>query len=151
MNRVLISRQQTFSSGRVSKRGGLTQVIVRWYQGYLRLLVWGEDPHIGERRVADWSEHLEDFRAQRSYFTFLRELIFGSVAHLIFRLSDRSATSTAVIVLALASGVVTTAASSFVGNSVVSFTVAADLHSTCLLYTSPSPRDRTRSRMPSSA
>ena len=28
--------------------------------------------------------------------------------------------------------------------------VAGDLH-TCLLYTSPSPRDRTRSRMPSSA
>ena len=26
-----------------------------------------------------------------------------------------------------------------------------DLLSTCLLYTSPSPRDRTRSRMPSSA
>ena len=25
------------------------------------------------------------------------------------------------------------------------------IHSTCLLYTSPSPRDRTRSRMPSSA
>ena len=25
------------------------------------------------------------------------------------------------------------------------------LHGTCLLYTSPSPRDRTRSRMPSSA
>ena len=30
--------------------------------------------------------------------------------------------------------------------------IAGDLtHSTCLLYTSPSPRDRTRSRMPSSA
>ena len=27
----------------------------------------------------------------------------------------------------------------------------ADLAFTCLLYTSPSPRDRTRSRMPSSA
>ena len=26
-----------------------------------------------------------------------------------------------------------------------------DLHKDCLLYTSPSPRDRTRSRMPSSA
>ena len=26
-----------------------------------------------------------------------------------------------------------------------------DVHSICLLYTSPSPRDRTRSRMPSSA
>ena len=26
-----------------------------------------------------------------------------------------------------------------------------DLHLDCLLYTSPSPRDRTRSRMPSSA
>ena len=26
-----------------------------------------------------------------------------------------------------------------------------DAHTTCLLYTSPSPRDRTRSRMPSSA
>ena len=29
--------------------------------------------------------------------------------------------------------------------------VTADLHKICLLYTSPSPRDRTRSRMPSSA
>ena len=28
---------------------------------------------------------------------------------------------------------------------------AADVMDTCLLYTSPSPRDRTRSRMPSSA
>ena len=28
---------------------------------------------------------------------------------------------------------------------------ALDLTTTCLLYTSPSPRDRTRSRMPSSA
>ena len=28
---------------------------------------------------------------------------------------------------------------------------AQDLLSSCLLYTSPSPRDRTRSRMPSSA
>ena len=28
---------------------------------------------------------------------------------------------------------------------------AASMHSICLLYTSPSPRDRTRSRMPSSA
>ena len=27
----------------------------------------------------------------------------------------------------------------------------ADVNVTCLLYTSPSPRDRTRSRMPSSA
>ncbi len=26
-----------------------------------------------------------------------------------------------------------------------------NMHKTCLLYTSPSPRDRTRSRMPSSA
>ena len=30
-------------------------------------------------------------------------------------------------------------------------TVAAPLLTPCLLYTSPSPRDRTRSRMPSSA
>ena len=29
--------------------------------------------------------------------------------------------------------------------------VASDVESSCLLYTSPSPRDRTRSRMPSSA
>ena len=29
--------------------------------------------------------------------------------------------------------------------------VAEDTHKACLLYTSPSPRDRTRSRMPSSA
>ena len=31
------------------------------------------------------------------------------------------------------------------------FVAAQDPHQTCLLYTSPSPRDRTRSRMPSSA
>ena len=31
------------------------------------------------------------------------------------------------------------------------FLNAGDDHATCLLYTSPSPRDRTRSRMPSSA
>jgi len=31
-----------------------------------------------------------------------------------------------------------------------SFVISA-IHHTCLLYTSPSPRDRTRSRMPSSA
>ena len=30
-------------------------------------------------------------------------------------------------------------------------TIILDLDKTCLLYTSPSPRDRTRSRMPSSA
>ena len=29
--------------------------------------------------------------------------------------------------------------------------IAVGMHFTCLLYTSPSPRDRTRSRMPSSA
>ena len=32
-----------------------------------------------------------------------------------------------------------------------SFTLLAGSYWTCLLYTSPSPRDRTRSRMPSSA
>ena len=31
------------------------------------------------------------------------------------------------------------------------FDLATTYNSTCLLYTSPSPRDRTRSRMPSSA
>ena len=31
------------------------------------------------------------------------------------------------------------------------YTFNADLSISCLLYTSPSPRDRTRSRMPSSA
>ena len=33
----------------------------------------------------------------------------------------------------------------------VDFDKLFDVHMTCLLYTSPSPRDRTRSRMPSSA
>ena len=36
-------------------------------------------------------------------------------------------------------------------NAVVLANAAMALHCTCLLYTSPSPRDRTRSRMPSSA
>ena len=36
------------------------------------------------------------------------------------------------------------------GKTYVTATCAADIY-TCLLYTSPSPRDRTRSRMPSSA
>ena len=39
-----------------------------------------------------------------------------------------------------------------VGSIVVkAITVAYDLYKTCLLYTSPSPRDATLSRMPSSA
>jgi len=39
-----------------------------------------------------------------------------------------------------------------VGDQTASYTVSqATLDATCLLYTSPSPRDRTRSRMPSSA
>ena len=33
----------------------------------------------------------------------------------------------------------------------INATAAYQLYNTCLLYTSPSPRDRTRSRMPSSA
>ena len=36
-------------------------------------------------------------------------------------------------------------------NRLIIPTFQDDLFSTCLLYTSPSPRDRTRSRMPSSA
>ena len=35
--------------------------------------------------------------------------------------------------------------------SLVAFTGGLGAGKTCLLYTSPSPRDRTRSRMPSSA
>jgi len=38
-----------------------------------------------------------------------------------------------------------------IGGHIASFQSAATLYDTCLLYTSPSPRDRTRSRMPSSA
>ena len=37
------------------------------------------------------------------------------------------------------------------GDEVVVQSPAYDLYAPCLLYTSPSPRDRTRSRMPSSA
>ena len=37
------------------------------------------------------------------------------------------------------------------GDVVVSFDKINELMNDCLLYTSPSPRDRTRSRMPSSA
>jgi len=40
---------------------------------------------------------------------------------------------------------------SFTQTSGTATLVLADLVLTCLLYTSPSPRDRTRSRMPSSA
>ena len=36
-------------------------------------------------------------------------------------------------------------------DAAIIFAPAGDLVPTCLLYTSPSPRDRTRSRMPSSA
>ena len=37
------------------------------------------------------------------------------------------------------------------GDEAVVVLVKGNLQKTCLLYTSPSPRDRTRSRMPSSA
>ena len=38
-----------------------------------------------------------------------------------------------------------------VGDEIITYTGKTDTSFTCLLYTSPSPRDRTRSRMPSSA
>ena len=37
------------------------------------------------------------------------------------------------------------------GFETITVTDGAKVNETCLLYTSPSPRDRTRSRMPSSA
>ena len=37
------------------------------------------------------------------------------------------------------------------GDTLASALLANGVHLVCLLYTSPSPRDRTRSRMPSSA
>ena len=37
------------------------------------------------------------------------------------------------------------------GNTALYGATAGELYAACLLYTSPSPRDRTRSRMPSSA
>ena len=36
-------------------------------------------------------------------------------------------------------------------SSILSCAYELDIYKSCLLYTSPSPRDRTRSRMPSSA
>ena len=39
----------------------------------------------------------------------------------------------------------------FLGDAVLGLSVASQLYITCLLYTSPSPRDRQKSRMPSSA
>ena len=39
----------------------------------------------------------------------------------------------------------------FDSNKNLLFSLGYDVYTTCLLYTSPSPRDRTRSRMPSSA
>ena len=35
--------------------------------------------------------------------------------------------------------------------ALINDSLTESVHNTCLLYTSPSPRDRTRSRMPSSA
>ena len=37
------------------------------------------------------------------------------------------------------------------GSTIHNIQCVVDFEKTCLLYTSPSPRDRTRSRMPSSA
>ena len=42
-----------------------------------------------------------------------------------------------------------TGAAGFIGANYIKYILAK--HDDCLLYTSPSPRDRTRSRMPSSA
>ena len=58
-------------------------------------------------------------------------------------------------VIAVAIAITTAIASALVNrpqrDDVVILTPPADSSQACLLYTSPSPRDRTRSRMPSSA
>ena len=48
-------------------------------------------------------------------------------------------------------GEVTTTTYDFMGRVVKTERSLTDQEGNCLLYTSPSPRDRTRSRMPSSA
>ena len=58
--------------------------------------------------------------------------LFGNHQHIRFELSDFSISKESVQI----------------GDD---FTFYFELHNACLLYTSPSPRDRTRSRMPSSA
>ena len=78
-------------------------------------------------------------------------------------LNDASKTSMLVIILAIAIGIVLYARSmitaefgarysvEYIFNGFLFFSSTIAILTTCLLYTSPSPRDATLSRMPSSA
>ena len=70
-----------------------------------------------------------------NFFTDSANVDYGKMAHadlLLYKFSDDNSADTDYVIIAANAGV-------------------SGASGTCLLYTSPSPRDRTRSRMPSSA
>ena len=75
-----------------------------------------------------------------------RDLVVGRRNKTRFEQARRDAEVQAPVARVAAGPVPATAGASAAGSS-----PAAPSSSPCLLYTSPSPRDRTRSRMPSSA
>lgn len=126
------------------------------YEALLRMAVWGEHPDTAQRRIDDWVDHLEEFRQGRSRAAFARELVLGAIAHTWARASDPSSGSTAVPVLALGAGALTSVAIGFVGKPGVSFSVAADTHFTLgvaalLVSLARVPHDTTASRLRISA
>ena len=76
------------------------------------------------------------------------DLFAGTFGHGVLRSTDNGITWTEFNI-GLANLNVQTLAIS--GTNIFAGTFGGGVYLTCLLYTSPSPRDRTRSRMPSSA
>ena len=56
------------------------------YTCVLRLAVWAEPAERAEAHLADWVDHLEEFRANHSRLQFWRELALGFVSHVGSRL-----------------------------------------------------------------
>ena len=88
---------------------------------------------IAAERMADWSLHLQSVRNMRPYFHSAGHFQYAKSTHLFLQEMMELETTLSEAEF-----------TKFKENGY--YTIRS-----CLLYTSPSPRDRTRSRMPSSA
>ena len=112
----------------VIRRDGIIALIVKSTRKVSRVIKYSSDPHALNRVLyGDWIKNVESHYLNDEYqWRLLHKIKKKTKFSIIFPTWNKS-------------------------DEMISAAIESVLAQTCLLYTSPSPRDRTRSRMPSSA
>ena len=75
------------------------------YESLMKIALFGEDEHVAERRMADWSDYLYELRSDQGEFSAFRATLFATLSHIAwrFRASDERTTVRVALFLATAS------------------------------------------------